>query len=789
MLVAKSPKARGPTIRKTATATRVKKRAAKTPPKRGRPAGTYRQRNAARMRAAGAVTRDVRIPTLSPEDRAERLRREADDELWLQSYWSAFSVDEFYPLSAQQRQMVADFRAALEFGGDRADAASRGEGKTTFAVALTLKEILRGNVDFAILLGANADNAGNMLGTIRGALDGNAELARYYPEVCAPVAALENTAQRAGTQTASGDRFDNGEPFEMAPTAFHWAGNKLVFPNVPGSPSAGAIVVSQGLDSALRGMKIANRRPRVVLIDDPDTDDTIGNPLQAAKLLTKIDRGIAALGSQSRPVTRIALVTIASRVSVAAQLTDRELYPSWRGRRFRFLLKPPTATAKWAEFVGLCRDGWRNADADQEQPPIPLAAHQFYLSNQAEMDAGAEISNPNRYDKRRRADGSTVEASALEHYHGWVARIGEENTRTEFDNEPPDPQTTEADGLTPHRIQHQVSGHARGVIPPDATLLTMGVDVGKFLLHWIVTAWRADGTSWLIDYGTHDVRGTSRGTDEGMEQGIISAVRSLVASKQDAPYSKPSGEVLPIAMTLIDSGWGITTTAVYAACRDVGRMVQTPRGQEPDVQPAKGNGDGAKSEAGRRPAPWRNWQKRDWDHYPGDNWCRSKQRKDRVFLWLHNAGHWKDWGIQRWLTPIDRPGTRFIWGEFGNRDRQHAMDHAQISYHLCANCYRPEPSRPGVIAWGERPGMNGDKDHWQDAQELADVAASAMGIGLELAADKATQPIVQASLAEISAPATQPHPQRKTAPPVAAAAPLMASSGVPMIPLSQMGVR
>ena len=34
--------------------------------------------------------------------------------------------------------------------------------------------------------------------------------------------------------------------------------------------------------------------------------------------------------------------------------------------------------------------------------------------------------------------------------------------------------------------------------------------------------------------------------------------------------------------------------------------------------------------------------------------------------------------------------------------------------------------------WGERPGMNGDKDHWQDAQELADVAASVMGVRLEI---------------------------------------------------------
>jgi hypothetical protein len=261
----------------------------------------------------------------------------------------------------------------------------------------------------------------------------------------------------------------------------------------------------------------------------------------------------------------------------------------------------------------------------------------------------------------------------------------------------------------------------------------MGADVGKCQIHWVVMAWRPDGTSYLIDYGTQDVRGTSVGTDEGMEAGIAAALRILVNEKRESPYTKPDGEILPISMTLIDSGWGLTMQAVYAACRETGQMVDTVNGPEPDVQPAKGRGDGAKDEGGRKAGPYSNFQKRDWDHKPGDNWCRSRQRKDQVFLYQHNAGAWKDWGIQRWLTPIDKPGCRFIWGAFGERDRQRVRDHAQVSYHLCANCYRDELIHGHTQRiWGERPGMNGDKDHWQDAQELADVAASVMGVRLEI---------------------------------------------------------
>ena len=395
--------------------------------------------DAERMRAKRRIGLIVRVPTLSPANRAERERREADDILWVRSYWSAFSPDAFYEPSEQQRQMAADFSAALQQGGDRAVAASRGEGKTTWATALTVKSIMQGVVDFAVILAANARNAADILETIDLALSDDPELARYYPEVCVPVGALEHTAQRAGKQLVSGNRHDTGEPYEAAPSAFHWASNELVFPHVPGSPSSGAIVVAQGLDSALRSLKKRNRRPRIVLIDNPDTDDTIHNPAQADKLLKKIDRGIAALGSQKRPVTRIALVTIASHVSVAAKLTDTTVYPSWRGRRFKFLLTPPTATDLWQQFVALCHAGWATGTEGEAAPPIPIAAHRLYLERRDAMDAGAVVSNPNRFDTRLRPEGGTVEVSAIEHYYGWVARIGPENTATEFDNQPPEP--------------------------------------------------------------------------------------------------------------------------------------------------------------------------------------------------------------------------------------------------------------------------------------------------------------------------------------------------------------
>ncbi len=540
---------------------------------RGKRGGiSERDQDALRKRETRLESRLIYIPSLTPEDRAERLRREADDELWIASYWSAFSSDSYYPLEPQQRQMVADFAALLSEGGDRASAASRGEGKTLLAIVLTLKAILQGGgQDLWVILGATAKNAADILDTIRMAVGENDELWRYYPEACAPVRALENTVQRAKTQVANGERFDNGEPFVEAPTRFHWTGDRLIFPNVPGSPSAGAIVVAQGLDSALRGMRIKNRRPRAVIIDDPDTEETTHNPTQAAKLLRKIDRNVAALGSQRNPVSRLVLCTCSSRVSVAAQLTDRDKYPSFRGRRMRFLLKPPTNQTAWAEFIELCKRGWTTEQADVRESPIPRVAHEFYLARRDEMDEGGEVANRHRYDHRIRPEGGTVEVSALEHYYGWVARIGPANTATEFDNDPPD-ELGLLD-LTSEQIRDSRSGSGYRVVPPETVRLMIGADVKKLGLHWVAVAFDERCVGSIVEF--HFWRFTTAGQrPEACENAVLEGLRDWWEWIQT---HKPWREDLESESsarfpdwTLIDSGWkdegwSIQPVAVFAS--------------------------------------------------------------------------------------------------------------------------------------------------------------------------------------------------------------------------------
>src|SRR5690606_14230516 len=197
--------------------------------------------------------------------------------------------------------------------------------------------------------------------------------------------------------------------------------NQIVLPNVPGSPSAAAIIATRGLDAAVRGLKKRGKRPQLAVIDDPDTEETARSEEQAKKLEDRIDKGIGGLGGQQRGIARVMLTTLQSRVSASYKFTDPKEKPTWKGRRFRYLIKPPDRLDLWQEYVTQ-----RQADL-QSGDDFARTAHRFYLDNRAAMDAGAVVANPHRFDASQLPDGSQLEVSSLQRYYNEVARRSEEH--------------------------------------------------------------------------------------------------------------------------------------------------------------------------------------------------------------------------------------------------------------------------------------------------------------------------------------------------------------------------
>ncbi|MDD4891981.1 MAG: phage terminase large subunit family protein [Phycisphaerae bacterium] len=670
----------------------------------GRRQETVRARDVARRRAATATTKDVSIPPCA--DPVRRADLEQDDAAWLRYYCHELFT---YDFTAQQVEMHHAIDHAITYGGDQAIAASRGEGKTKLFERETMKKTLQGVIGFALLLAATGSKAEDSLASIKRELETNERLLADYPEVCFPIRALEHTPNRAHYQTVSGRRIDTGEPYIRHPSRFKWCGQEVYLPDVPGAPAAGGIIATRGLDAEVRGLNKRDRRVDLVGIDDPDTEETVRSEDQAHKLMDRIDRAIAGLGGQRSHVARVMLTTCQSRKSVSFIYTDRKQKPSWQGKRFRFLVKKPDREDLWAEYLSLWRTGF------EQTPPDEFArkAHQFYLDHREEMDAGAEVSNPNRHDARHLEDGSQFELSALQHYYNVVARLGQEAADCELDNNPPEETGPQESGITAYRIQRQLSGFRRKIVPPGTIALTQGIDCHKRLLYFVVRAWRADATAYTIDYGGAEVFAGGPRDDDGLDE----AIKNALADRRDMvdadPYTREDGEIVPLDQTLIDAGY--RTEAIYDYCRAAGL----------GFRPAMGFGKSAGCASPNFRAPVRSSP----DKRVGDRWFLARQPKG-VWLVCHHADHWKAWEHDRWMSRPPKPGSMTLWGQPSNHPDQLSDDekaHFNYAKHLTAEVEVEEVVKGIAKRYFE---AKSDTNHYCDASVLADVAASIVGVRL-----------------------------------------------------------
>lgn len=684
---------------------------------------TERQRDAERKRDKRAQEKLVIIPQC--ENRQRRADLEADDTAWLMHYYGEGSgvPDPFwYTFTNQQQEMIEAFRHAILYNDDQSIAASRGEGKTTLLERMIKKYTLHGALDYSVLFQASGALAENSLDSIKVGLEDNTLLLADYPEVCVPVRALENTPNRAHYQLVSGHRHDNGEPYEMAQSHFSWCGQEIIFPNVPGSPSAAAIIATRGLDSAVRGLKRRGKRPKLAAIDDPDTADSARSEDQAAKLEDRIDKDIGGLGGQQRPIARIMLTTIQSRIAASYKFTDPAEKPSWKGKRFRYLVKEPERLDLWEEYIQIRQEELQAFAAGESEDKHCRLSHQFYIDNREAMDKGAEVANENRFNPEVLPDGSQVELSSLQHYYNEVARLGQKAVDTEYNNDPPEEDGPIESGITIQRIQRQLSGFEKGIVPGNCVALTMGVDVQKYRLFWVVKGWCPDATNYVIDYGQHQIHGLEVGSDEGIEFAIKRAILELAHEKKDC-YCKVGGEVMQMGLPLVDSGY--QATAVYQACLEYGM----------GIYPAKGHG----KSNGCASLNFSESQKRTRDKKPGDGWFIQTNRVKGVgtVKVVHcDTDRWKSFEHERWLTAPGKPGAAYLYGEITDEERKNtrrppkgAKQHFSTHFaHQVTAEVEAEDFVNGKLKRIWKPVRR--DNHYLDACYLADVAASVLGIRL-----------------------------------------------------------
>ena len=656
-----------------------------------------RQKTRAAARSARISAAGREISPLPPvKDPRRRIAACRDFQQFCQLYFPhTFTL----AWSPDHLKMIGHLQRAVVEGGTFAMAMPRGNGKSSLCEAAALFALLSGAREFLLILAADDTLALSMLDSIKTELLTNERLLEDFPEVVYPIRCLENVSQRANAQLFGGKL-----------THITWTDDCVVLPTIPGSQASGAIIRVKGLGGSIRGMKHKRPgdgrtlRPSLVIIDDPQTDESARSPSQCAQRERLISGAVMGLAGPGRKIAAVMPCTVICPGDLADRLLDRKKHPEWQGERTKMVYSFPGDTKLWDQYAEIYRESLRQDRGGKE-------ASEFYAAHRSEMDAGARVAWPERF--------NPDELSAVQHAMNLKIR-DEEAFFAEHQNDPRLPESL-LKPLTADEICQKLNGLLRGQVPTAAQKITAFVDVHDALLYWAVCAWSIEEfEGWVIDYGTHPEQPrryfTLRQAAEGgaslqrtypglsKEAAIRKGLESLCGQLCAREWKRDDGSILHLERLLIDQGYATGTVHGYIRASGRGGM----------ILPAAGVGLTAAS----RPMS-------DYKKLPGQllghNWLIPRANARELRHVRHDANWWKTFINGRLAMPAGSRGALTLYGD-------KAQEHRLLADHLTSEYGTPtEGQGRQLVEWRTKPG--GPDVHWLDCLVGCAVAASVCGCG------------------------------------------------------------
>ncbi len=673
----------------------VELRHAPRPQADGDPYEKLKERAAARNKALSLAGRDIgELPAVVNPERKERAER--DFRFFCEQY---FPMTFHLPWSPDHLKVMAKIEQAVLRGGLFAMAMPRGAGKSSLAETACLWAVLYGHREFVCLIGSDEGHAMDMLESIKMELDGNELLLEDFPEVVYPIHCLEGIANRCAGQLYRGER-----------THIGWTAREIVLPTIPGSKASGAIIKVAGLTGRIRGMKFKRAdghtvRPRLVVIDDPQTDESARSLSQCATRESILAGAVLGLAGPGKKISGIMPCTVIRPGDMADNILSRDKHPEWNGERTKLVYRFPTNERLWQRYAELRAESFRRGGHGEE-------ATEFYRTNREAMDEAAVVAWPERYNHD--------ELSAVQ--HAMNLKLQDERAFwAEYQNEPLPEESAQEEDLSADQIAAKINRLRRGEVPIGCNHLVMFIDVQQSLLFFVVAAWEDDFTGYVIDYGTYpdqrrpyftlrDARPTLAAVTKagGVEGAIYTGLEQLTADYLAREFRRDDGACLRIERCLIDANWGQSTDVVYQFCRQSAHAAV--------VMPSHGRFIGASS----RPL-------NDYQRKPGDrcglNWrIPNVQGRRAVRYCVYDTNFWKSFVYARLAVAM---GDRGCLSLFGDRPEQHRL----FAEHITAE-YRVKTEGRGrtVDEWKLR--VSAGDNHWLDCLVGCAVAASLQGVAL-----------------------------------------------------------
>lgn len=656
----------------------------------------HREQTGAAERERSAAGREIgAIPAVADPARRESCRN--NFRLFCETYFaSVFKLQ----WSSDHLRVIERIESSILSGGLFAIAMPRGSGKTSLTETAAMWAVVYGHRRFVAIVGADREAAGELLESIQIEIEENDLLAEDFPAVCIPIRALEGIANRCKGQTCQGER-----------TRIEITRDKLILPTIPNAESSGAILCCRGITGRIRGMKhkragdLESARPDLVILDDPQTDESATSPGLTAKRMRVVNGAVLGLAGPTKRIAGVMPCTVIAPNDLADQVLDRKKCPAWQGERCALIYAWPDRLDLWERYAEILADpSYATYEAAHQ------AATKFYKQNRKAMDAGAHVAWPERFDDNQ--------ISALQ--YAFDLKIFDIlSFEAEYQNAPIAAATSErVERLTVDQLAAKVGPFARGQLPLEASTITGFIDVQMHALYWVLAAWSRTFDGWILDYGCypeqptrHFVYSAIRKTlaqefpgasvDGRIRRGLDELSERLMARE----FSRPDGGTLKLDRLFVDANW--KTQVIY-------RFVRETRGP---ITPTHGRGIRA-SDAGLLARKLQPGEK------SGLEWLQPLVRRKRAVPHvLYDTNFWKTFIHERLVVPTEEKGSLVL---FAGKPVEHRM----IAEHLDAEtAERVHNERTGrtVDEWTLLPGRD---NHLLDGVVGCAVGASYEGVEL-----------------------------------------------------------
>ncbi|MFO0911470.1 MAG: terminase gpA endonuclease subunit [Pirellulales bacterium] len=654
-----------------------------------------KERARARAAALAQAGRDIgQLPSVVNPDR----KRQASEDF-------RYFCESYFPLSfslawsPDHLKVIGKVEQAVLRGGLFAMAMPRGSGKSTICEIACIWALLYGHRDFVCLIGSDEGHAEDSLDSIKAELAGNDLLLEDFPEVVYPIHCLDGIANRASGQLYQGDR-----------THIGWTAREIVLPTIAGSKASGGVIRVAGITGRIRGMKFKRSdglsvRPSLVIIDDPQTDESARSISQCASREAILAGAILGLAGPGKKIAGVMPCTVIRPGDMADNILDRKKHPEWDGERTKMVYAFPTDAERWRHYAEL------RVESLQTYGDIRLAT-EFYREHREAMDAGAIVAWPQRYEHD--------ELSAIQ--HAINIRLRDEAAFfAEYQNEPLAESNAESEEVSADQIAGKLNRLKRGQVPLGVEHITAFIDVQATLLFYVVIGWERDFTGYVLDYGTYpDQRrpyfvlrsaqhtlSSSLGI-QSLEGAIYGGLDAATRQLLTREWPRDDGARLRVERCLVDANWGASTDVVYQFCQ------QSPFSAI--VLPSHGRYVGASSN------PFSEYRRKPGDRV-GHNWrIPNVEGRRAVRHVLYDTNYWKSFVFSRLAVPMGQRGCLSLFGERPDLHRLFA-EHLKAEYRV-----KTEGRGRTVDEWKQGPERF--DNHWLDCVVGCAVGGSVQGVAV-----------------------------------------------------------